>query len=137
MKRLTVLLVILVFFVGCPGLQLTETQTFITKKLSRSAGISFAIEQPEDIEKALQYIEQIENIKDDSVRQAAIAFGIKYIYKKYGKTTKTAMLIAELLDTINFVIPEKQGDIVQTINIDTRIINLIVKSFKEGLILAK
>jgi len=137
MKRLLFVLIAVCFlFSGCLGLETTESQDFMVKKLSRIAGITFAMESPEEIEKALLYINYIKSLEDGNVKEAAVAIAVKYIYDKYGKTSKTIILVAEVLDLLKQVVPDTivPGPVIPW---DMKLLNIAVGGFEEGVNLAK
>ena len=132
MKRFLLLPIILIFLVSCAGLQLTDNQTLTVKKLSRIAGITFAMEKSEEIDQALSYLDYISGLEDSNLKKAAIDIAVKYAYEKYGKTSKTVILVAEVVDLINVIVPETgQPDI------DLKLLDIAVAGFREGIILAK
>ena len=138
MKRVFLALlamVLLVGFTGCAGFQLTDNQEFAVKKLARIAGITLALEQPGEIDKALSYIEYMEGIEDGNLKDAALAAAIEYVYKTYGETNKTVILVAEVVDLLKIIVP---ADVVPgSPSIDMKLLNIALAGFKEGLILAK
>ena len=137
MKRLFILPLLIVFlFTGCAGWQLTETQDAAVTKLARIAGITLALEKPGEIDKALAYIKYVEGIKDGKLKERALALAIEYAYKEYGKTNKTVIIVAEVVDLLKIIIPEGTGDItIPPENIE--LLNKAIAGFKEGLELAK
>lgn len=133
---LTCVLALAFLMSGCAGLQLTDNQDFAVKKLARIAGITLAHEKPGEIEKALSYIEYIKSLDNANLRQTAINIGVKYVYEKYGKTTKTVILLAEVVDLVTTLIPPD-------INIgtgepiwDDKIVNAALDGFLQGILLA-
>ncbi|MEA2065885.1 MAG: hypothetical protein U9O65_02100 [Thermotogota bacterium] len=127
MKKLFVVISIFLF-VGCVGLQTTETQEYTIKKLARIAGITLALECPDDVQEALSYLTYLETIEDGKLKDVAINVAIKYAYEKYGKTSKTVILVAELVDLLKIVIPDETGT-----HFDTKLLDIAVSSFKEGI----
>jgi len=130
MKRLTVLLVILVFFAGCTGLQLTETQEYTVKKVARLAGIYLGLERPDDVDKALAYCDYLTGLESGKLKEAALKVALDYIKKEYGQSLKAALLIGEVSDLITYAVPNDMG-----LTIDVEKLDMAVKSFKEGLAL--
>ena len=61
MKKLLFVLLAVTLLFGCAGLQFTENQDFAVKKIARIAGITLALEKPGEIEKALTYVEYLED----------------------------------------------------------------------------
>ena len=142
MKRTTTsttlacILAVTFLLTGCLGLETTESQDYAIKKLSRIAGITLALEKPEEIDKALSYIEYMKGIEDGNLKDAALAVAIEYVYKTYGKTNKTVILMAEVVDLVRMVMPT---DVVPgtTPEFDMRLLNIALAGFEEGLILAR
>jgi len=126
----------ILFSTGCAGWQLTDNQEFAVTKLSRIAGITLGLEKPEEIDQALSYIDYLSGIEDANLKEAALNAAVAYIYKKYGKTNKTVIIIAEVVDLLNVVVPDNAaGKIGNTI--DMKLLNLALDGFKQGLILAQ
>jgi len=136
MKKLLFVLLAVTLLFGCAGLQLTENQDFAVKKIARIAGITLALEKPGEIEKALTYVEYLEGIENTKIKEAALAVAVEYIYKEYGKTNKTVILVAEVIDLLQIIVPEGSGDI-QIPESNLKLLNAALASFKEGLLLAK
>ncbi len=134
---LAIVLGLTIVFTGCAGFQLTDTQEFAVTKLARIAGITLAFEKPEEIERVLSYIEYIQNLDNGSLRQSAIDIGIKYIYEIYGKTSKTVILVAEVVDLINKVVPPDVNIGTGEPIWDDRMVNMAIDGFKKGVILAR
>lgn len=133
MKRVFLILLAVSFlFTGCLGLETTESQDFAIKKLSRIAGITYGLEHPEDVDKALSYLSYLDTLENGKLKDAAIDAAIKWAYKKYGKTSKTVIIVAEVVDLARFVIPDATGA-----SYDTRLLDIAVAGVKEGLILTK
>ena len=132
---LAIVLGLAIVFTGCAGLQLTDNQEFAVTKLSRIAGITMGLDQPEEIDKALSYIDYVSGIEDASLKEAAIDAAVAYIYQKYGKTDKTVIIVAEVVDLVKIVVP---GDVAGDIDvIDMKLLNLALDGFRQGLILAR
>ncbi len=141
---LAIVLGLAIVFTGCAGFQLTDTQEIIVTKLARIAGITLGLDQPGEIDKALSYINYVQNLDNGSLRQSAISTGIKYIYETYGKTSKTVILVAEVVDLLNTALPENivpglSPDQDETVlnEFNMKLLNLALDAFKQGLILAK
>ena len=126
----------ILFFTSCAGLQFTGNQEFAVTKLSRIAGITLGLEKPEEIDQALSYIDYLSGIEDANLKEAALNAAVAYIYRKYGKTNKTVIIVAEVVDLVNVVVPNNAaGDIGNTI--DMKLLNLALDGFRQGLILAQ
>ncbi len=126
---------ICLFTLSCAGLQLTDNQEFAVTKLSRIAGITLGLEKPEDIDQAMVYIDYIKNIEDADLKELALTAGVEYVYKRYGKTSKVVIIVAEVVDILTVLVPEAAaGDIGK---IDIKLLNLALDGFKQGLELAK
>ena len=135
MKRnlLILMAITLLFtFTSCLGLETTENQDFAIKKLSRIAGITYGLEHPEDVDKALSYLAYLDTMENGKLKDAAIDAAIKWAYEKYGKTSKTVILVAEVVDMLKYVIPDETG-----VGFDTRLIDIAVGGMTEGLLLTK
>ena len=133
MKRLFLIPILLIFMLtGCLGLQTTESQDFTIHKLSRMAGIVYGLECPQDVEKALSYLAYLDTLKDGKLKDVAIDVAVKWAYNEYGKTSKTVILVAEVVDLLKIVIPDETGA-----TIDTRLLDLAVSGMREGLLLTK
>jgi len=130
MKRLTALLIILVFFTACTGLQLTETQEYTVKKVARLAGIYLGLERPDDVSKALAYCDYLTGLESGKLKEAALKVAMDYIKKEYGQSLKAALLISEVTDLITYAVPDDMG-----LTIDIAKLDMAVKAFKEGLAL--
>jgi len=129
MKRALFISIALCFlFVGCLGLEVTENQEYTIKKLARIAGITLGLECPDDVQEALSYLTYLETIEDGKLKDAAIDVAVKYAYDKYGKTSKTVIFVAELVDLLRIVIPDETGT-----HFDTKLLDIAVSSFKEGI----
>ena len=126
----------ILFTTGCAGLLLTPTQEMAVKKLARIAGITLALESPTEIDKALSYIEYMEGLEDGNIKDAAMAVAIEYVYTKFGKTNKTVILVAEVVDLLKIAIPEGAIDGISP-EFDMKLLNMALAGFKEGLILAQ
>ena len=131
MKRLSLFLLAIVFLTGCLGLQTTE-QEFAVKKLARIAGITYALEAPEDVDNALSYLAYIDSLGNKELKETAIDVAVKYAYDKYGKTSRTVILVAEVVDLLKIVIPDTGA-----VEIDMKMLDVAVAGFKEGILLAK
>jgi len=137
MKRLFILPLLIVFlFVGCAGFQLTDNQEFAIGKLARIAGITLALEKPEEIDKALSYIKYMEGLEDGNIKDAAMAAAIEYVYTKFGKTNKTVILVAEVVDLLKIAIPEGAIEGISP-EFDMKLLNMALAGFKQGIELAK
>jgi len=132
-QRLFLLLLAVCFlFTGCLGLETTDSQEFAIKKLARITGITYGLEQPEDVERALSYLAYLDTLEDGKLKDAAIDVAVKWAYNEYGKTSKTVILVAEVVDLLKIVIPDETGA-----TIDTKLLDLAVSGMKEGLLLTK
>jgi len=133
MKRLFILPILLCFVLsGCLGLETTDSQEYAVKKLARITGITIGLEHPEDVDKAYSYLTYLDNLEDGTLKDAAIDVAVKYAYEKYGKTSKTVILVAEVVDLLKIAIPDEAGG-----NLDSKLLNLAVDGMKEGLELTK
>lgn len=132
MKKLCIVLMFAFLTVSCLGLETTDSQDYAIKKIARIAGITLGMEHPEDIDKALSYLAYLENIEDGTLKDAAIDVAVKYAYEKYGKTSKTVILVAEAVDLMKIIVPDETGA-----TIDTKLLDLAVSGMREGLILTK
>jgi len=135
MKKLCIVLMFAFLFISCAGLQLTENQDYAVKKLARIAGITLALEKPGEVDKALSYIDYMEGIEDAKLKEAALAVAIEYVYKTYGKTNKTVILVAEVVDLLKIIVPEDTGN-VEIPESNLKLLNSALASFKEGIMLA-
>ena len=125
----------ILFTTGCAGFQLTDNQEFAVTKLSRIAGITLGLDQPEEIDRAISYVDYVSGLEDANLKEAAINAAVAYIYDKYGKTNKTVIIVAEVVDLVKIVVP---GDVAGDIDvIDMKLLNLALAGFKQGLILAQ
>ncbi len=132
MKRFVLLIIAVMFlFTGCAGLQLTDAQSFALKKAARLAGIYLALEQPGDVDKALSYCEYIDSLENGKLKETALKAAFKYIKDQYGAGLKATIFISEVADIITYAIPDDTG-----LEFDTKLLDMAVKSFKEGLALA-
>lgn len=132
MKRVFLILLAVTFLMGCLGLETTENQDFAIKKLSRIAGITYGLEHPEDVDKALSYLAYLDTVEDGKLKDAAIDAAVKWVYKKYGKTSKTVIIVAEVVDLAKYLIPDETGA-----SFDTRLLDIAVGGMTEGLLLTK
>ena len=132
---LAIVLGLTIVFTGCAGFQLTDNQEFAVTKLSRIAGITLGLEKPEEIDQALSYVQYLSGLEDASLKEAALNAAVEYIYKEYGKTNKTVIIVAEVVDLVKVVVPDNAaGDIDK---IDMKLLNIALDGFKQGLELAK
>ena len=138
-KHLSILaciLTIMFMISGCLGLQTTESQDFAIKKLARIAGITLALEQPGEVDKVLSYVEYLESMEDGNLKDAALAAAIEYVYKTYGKTNKTVILVAEVVDLLKMALPTNAVPGLSP-EVDMRLLNVALAGFKEGILLAR
>ncbi len=124
-----------ILFTGCLGLQLTDNQEFAVTKMARIAGITMGLEEPGEIDKALSYIAYVSGLEDANIKEAAIDAAVAYIYTRYGKTNKTVIIVAEVIDLVRVIVP---GDVAGGLDkIDMKLLNLALDGFKDGLELAR
>ena len=139
MVRFLVLLFAVCFlFTGCAILNeyiATDTGALVVKKAGRMAGIVTGFEEPEDVEKMINYCDEMLKEKDETLKQAAMKTAYKYIYKRYGKNQKTVIIMAEISDLVGVII---DGDTLSFMDgWDFTGTDMFITAFRNGLILTK
>ena len=141
MKRANVILIILIalfVFMGCQAtnqyLQ-TDIGALIVKKAGKIAGIAVGFEKPQDIKKIEKYCNYLLEEKDEGLKKAALESAYKFIYKRYGKNVKTALLMSEATDIIGLVIKDETLSFTENYNLEA--MDMFVKAFRDGLLLTK
>ena len=141
MKRLFVVLFTLFFltgFIGCAAINeyvATDTGTLVVKKGGKIAGIAVGFEKPGDIEKIESYCNYLLEEKDEGLKKAALETAYKYIYYRYGKNVKTAIIMSEVSDIIGIVIKDDTLSFLD--GYDFTAMDMFVTAFRDGLILTK
>ena len=135
---LIVILFIAFLFTGCAILNeyiATDTGALVVKKAGRMAGIVAGFEKPEDVEKMINYCNEMLKEKDESLKQMAMKTAYKYIYKRYGKNQKTVIIMAEISDLVGVII---DGDTLSFMDgWDITGTDMFITAFRDGLILTK
>ena len=139
MKRILFVLIAVCFlFTGCTLLNeyvATDTGTLVVKKAGRLAGIVTGFEKPEDVEKMINYCNDMLKEKDELLKQTAMETAYKYIYKKYGKNQKTVVIMAEISDIVGIVV---EGDTLSFLDDYSFVAaDMFITAFRNGLALTK
>lgn len=141
MKRLYLALLMIAFlFVGCTLFQelseyaATETGALVLQEAGEIAGTIVGFEDPGEIEKLIEYCDDLLNQENESLKQRALEVAYAYIYKKYGHNVRTALLMSKATKLLGLIVKDDQLNFTE--GYDLSGVDLFVKAFRDGLTLA-